>query len=276
MTAIRRLVAQRVRQLQQVERLGDNVVRAYIADFERRAVKAVRSGGRVKLTQAERQKIIDELADLMLLGFVRRYRQEKRELGIELNLSFSREVAKLSKGLDLDIGGIRESFAKLAKKRSNESIDFIEDKINSALKVVTSRQQPTRTAVSEMRRRLSEMGLSARKPAVVETLVRTHAQMAFSAAQWKLNEDDEDDVIWGFRFSAVGDDRTRPEHLALDGFTAPKNDPIWDRYTPPLDYNCRCQLIELTEPAERSKLPAGAALAIGEGFDFNPGKVLAA
>lgn len=273
-TSVRKKTTDRLRQLEQIERLGDNVIRAYIRDFERRAVKAVRTGGKVKLTQAERQKIIDELADLMTLGFVRRYRQEKRSLGIELSLSFSREVARLSKGLDLDLDGIRESFGKLAKKRSNESVDFIEEKINTALKAVTARQQPTRTAVNEMRRRLHEMGLSPRKPSVVETLVRTHSQLAFGAAQYQLNQDDPDDIIWGYMYSTVGDDRVRPEHAVLDGLVRPKDDPIWQTIWPPNGWNCRCQLIELTEPQQITPIPRGAGP--DDGFDFSPGRLLAA
>lgn len=42
------------------------------------------------------------------------------------------------------------------------------------------------------------------------------------------------------------DTRVRPEHRRLHGFTAPKDDPIWRRLRPPIDYNCRCYLRAFT------------------------------
>lgn len=41
-------------------------------------------------------------------------------------------------------------------------------------------------------------------------------------------------------FTTVGDDRVRPEHVALDKLTYPKDHPIWNKMTPPLAYKCRC------------------------------------
>ena len=43
-------------------------------------------------------------------------------------------------------------------------------------------------------------------------------------------------------YTTVGDERVRPEHAILDGLTYPKNHRIWQKLTPPLDYNCRCGL----------------------------------
>jgi hypothetical protein len=60
----------------------------------------------------------------------------------------------------------------------------------------------------------------------------------------------------------------------VDGLTRRKNDPIWDIWTPPLHWNCRTQKIELTQPERETKLRSGAR--VGDGFDFNPGRLLAA
>lgn len=45
------------------------------------------------------------------------------------------------------------------------------------------------------------------------------------------------------QYSTVGDSRVRPEHAALDKFTAPKTDPVWRRIYPPNGWNCRCTVI---------------------------------
>lgn len=44
----------------------------------------------------------------------------------------------------------------------------------------------------------------------------------------------------------VGDDRVRPNHAMLDGFVAPSGWDGWDRYAPPLGWNCRCRLVPVS------------------------------
>jgi SPP1 gp7 family putative phage head morphogenesis protein len=44
--------------------------------------------------------------------------------------------------------------------------------------------------------------------------------------------------FWTYR--TAGDDRVRPAHAALDGFTAKVGDTVWGRIYPPCGYNCRC------------------------------------
>jgi SPP1 gp7 family putative phage head morphogenesis protein len=48
--------------------------------------------------------------------------------------------------------------------------------------------------------------------------------------------------IGGLEYVTARDDRVRPNHEAADGLKAPIDDPIWDGFTPPLGYNCRCVL----------------------------------
>lgn len=46
-------------------------------------------------------------------------------------------------------------------------------------------------------------------------------------------------------YTAVGDERTRPEHMKLDGIVKRADSIFWDKYTPPLGFNCRCGTIPL-------------------------------
>jgi SPP1 gp7 family putative phage head morphogenesis protein len=271
--SVREQARQQQRLLGQIERLGDAVTQSFVADFQKRAVKALSGGGKVKLSKADQENIIEEMADLMLLGFVRRYRQEKA--AVDITLSFSREVAKLARGFDLDLGGLRKKFLAFARPKVVDSVGSFEDRINRELSRITARQQTTAIATRELRRRLGEMGMSGANPGLAETLVRTHAQVAFNAAQARLDADDPDDVIWGYMLSVVGDDRTSDicAQPGVDGFTAPKDDPLWDIWTPPLHWNCRTAKIALTEPAEKTNLGKGASVA--PGFDFNPGRLAA-
>ena len=48
-------------------------------------------------------------------------------------------------------------------------------------------------------------------------------------------------------YMTQGDERVRPWHLQYEGFTAPKSSfPAW--LIPPIEHQCRCYLIEDTEP----------------------------
>ena len=48
-------------------------------------------------------------------------------------------------------------------------------------------------------------------------------------------------------YTAVGDERTRPEHMKLDGVIKRADSVFWDKYTPPLGFNCRCGTIPLSK-----------------------------
>ena len=53
----------------------------------------------------------------------------------------------------------------------------------------------------------------------------------------------------------VKDGKTDPGHLALDGVVLPCNHPFWERWSPPLSMDCRCDKVAMTRrDLERSKL----------------------
>lgn len=53
------------------------------------------------------------------------------------------------------------------------------------------------------------------------------------------------DTLVYLKYQATLDDRTRPNHAAMDGITLPINDPFWLTHTPPNGYNCRCFVLNL-------------------------------
>lgn len=57
----------------------------------------------------------------------------------------------------------------------------------------------------------------------------------------------QDPEIEYFLYDATLDNRTRPNHAALDGTIRKKNDPFWLSNTPPIGFNCRCVLIALNK-----------------------------
>ena len=71
----------------------------------------------------------------------------------------------------------------------------------------------------------------------LETIFRTNLQSAYGRGSWdQLTDSDISDLIWGWRYHTVGDDRVREEHEALDGmeFELGQGDAVY----PPWDFNC--------------------------------------
>lgn len=82
------------------------------------------------------------------------------------------------------------------------------------------------------------------------------------------------------QYRTANDDKVREEHAALHGTTLPVDDPFWDKYFPPLGWNCRCTAVQV----RKDKYPVSdstTAIQAGERatnspkkqiFRFNPGK----
>lgn len=254
------------------------VARRFVQAFNRRAEFAVRRGhANIRLEPKDTDGIRNALLDLMVEGYVKRYQLEKKRVITRssrqpIELGYSSVVTQMARDLDLDLGDIRDSFDWFVKGNVKKSVDRVETRIDSIIGDVASQQLPTGTAVREVRRQLEDAGISVKKPNTVETLVRTQSQVAFGAAQWQLNEDTPDGLIWGYTYAAVMDDRTRETHAEMNGVTRPKDDPIWDVWWPPNGWNCRCQCIAVLGEAQETDVPDDAEP--DDGFDFNAGKLL--
>lgn len=90
---------------------------------------------------------------------------------------------------------------------------------------------------------------------------------AQSAAKWKDFERNVD-LYPNLKIVGVNDSRRRPEHKYFDGVVRPFNDPFWDSHMTPLDWGCRCDVIQTDEDV--TEIPGGHQLKIE--FENNPGK----
>ena len=101
------------------------------------------------------------------------------------------------------------------------------------------------------------------------------AQMAVKWADYVADGD-----RYYLQYRTAGDGKVRAEHTALHGITLPVDDPFWDKYFPPLGWNCRCTAVQV----RKDKYPVSdstTAIQAGENatsgakqqiFRFNPGK----
>lgn len=75
------------------------------------------------------------------------------------------------------------------------------------------------------------------------TVYRTNVASAYTAGRFQQAFDpDLDDYALAFEYQAIDDADVRPNHFAADGLIANKRDRIWDTYSTPMGYNCRCGL----------------------------------
>ena len=122
-------------------------------------------------------------------------------------------------------------------------------------------------------------GLTVTNPYHIETVFRTNLSTAYNAGKWQVMEQNDfvRQIFPYYRYTSVLDANTRPEHAAMDGHIAPIDDPIWDVWTPPCGYNCRCslELVSKWDDVEPSKeLPKinGKEPQPDPGFAHNPAK----
>lgn len=72
---------------------------------------------------------------------------------------------------------------------------------------------------------------------------RTAAQMT---EKWERLQETKD-LFPNLKYRTVGDSRVRPDHERLNGVIKPIDDRFWDRYYPPLDWRCRCDVVATAE-----------------------------
>lgn len=104
--------------------------------------------------------------------------------------------------------------------------------------------------LAEFADRLDEVfaasGISDLEPWYAETVFRTGVQAAYGRGRWEQGQDpDIKDELAGWQYHAVMDDRTRPEHAALDGQLFPVEGGA--AVFPPWDFNCRCSASWITK-----------------------------
>ena len=129
-------------------------------------------------------------------------------------------------------------------------------------------------------------------PQRLETIFRTNLRTAYANGHWDSIERTKSRLPY-LRYTAVMDERTRPEHAAWHGTILPVDDEWWETHTPPNGWNCRCRLIPLSatqmrragwEVSERPASPLRPVLnkrtgevvqvpvGIDLGWDYNPGR----
>lgn len=185
-----------------------------------------------------------------------------------------------------DIGILRDTYLPRAIAASKRGAVAVEKSLRGAVQRIIEEGQHVRQGVKTLRAAMEDAGIGSVAPYVLQTMARSEIAIAYSGGrQAALADPDVADMVWGYEYVTVGDDRVRPEHAGLDGVKLPKDDPQWHSIMPPNGYNCRCMTIEiLSDEAPRSAVrpPAefdfeyadGRTVTVkpgpDPGWDFNP------
>jgi len=87
------------------------------------------------------------------------------------------------------------------------------------------------------------VGVSKLNPFHLDTVYLTNAMSGYGEGRKQVVDNLSVNEFPMRQVVTVGDDRVRDPHRELDGFTAPKDDPVWDWLKTPFSYRCRCMIV---------------------------------
>ena len=99
----------------------------------------------------------------------------------------------------------------------------------------------------------------------LDNIYRTNMQSAYQAGRYTQMRESERFQYWEYR--AVGDKRSRADHLKLDGLILHRDDPFWKKAFPPNGFGCRCSVTALTL---RQAIAKGHRPGKDDAPDWNP------
>lgn len=180
--------------------------------------------------------------------------------------------------LDL-LDAIQAAYEIRALRVLDDTTEAVERTLEAAILETARRGEHIREGIKALREAFGAAGIAPQNSYTLENLFRTQTQMAYGAGRWQASQDEAiQEILWGYTYVTVGDDRVRPEHVGLDGVTLPKDDSMWRSIWPPNGYSCRCSTIEVF--AERDVVRPPDVIDVGgkeyapgpdKGFSFNPG-----
>ena len=273
---------------------SQRATRGFMRDLRSRMITATRQGQRAdEIVEQAFLSLTDLISDAMiaahLSGKVRTLQMVSTQMrGHNLRLAgtpYDEAIRFLRRRLDLP----RFAIDELKRKYTAEAVEVMrgtasaaQRKVGEALTKATADGLVGDAAIATVREAAHAAGIRVTNPYLIETTVRTQTNSAYSAGRVSVYENDPalSEILWGWEYVTVGDDRVRPTHAALDGMVLPRDDPRWAQLMPPNGWGCRCTVFEVFDSGEIIEPPEtvvdrGQTLVVAadRGFEFNPGAV---
>lgn len=260
-------------------------------------MRAIRAGEPIgPVIQAEtaklRQPMLDAMEAAHLQGRLRSTmtaRTAKRRRSLSLANVQAEAIQFVQDRLDLSdaqLAAIRAMYNNAVASFSGDLAGSLERAVGDAIARATGEGLHLRDGMRLVAEAFDKEGITPTNSYQVESIFRTQTSIAYNAGRWNANQEPEiQEILYGYEYVSVGDDRVRPTHAALDGLRRPKDDPVWQQVWPPNGYGCRCSTLEIfvgDREAKATPLPAmtkderGNLIPVkpDEGWEFNVGNVL--
>lgn len=196
-----------------------------------------------------------------------------RKNGIQLDF-YSDLLNALNRTTRVNVSQLQEIYRQNAFVVASEYTDHINTQLREFVNDLIPQNLPIKSQVEELQKKFDALGLTPRNSYSLENIARTQSQLAFNAGKYVGEQDPAfQEILWGYEYSTVGDDRVRDEHAELEGVLLPKNHVFWSTFYPPNGWSCRCAVIPVFDEPEQIKLPQ-VEVQIDERFSFNPGEFL--
>lgn len=209
-----------------------------------------------------------------LQGIVRTQEQAPLQFSLDGARAFLRKRMGLSAAMTKELTKKYTSAVSTVVPRLAESAA---SRLRDTVLVATTKNLHVRDGVKLLKKDFERFGLSPGNPYAVEAVFRTQTAIAYSAGRFAQEQAQEiQEILWGWKYVTVGDDRVRDAHVGFDGVTLPKDDDFWETSTPPNGWACRCQTIAVFDEGKKvqPKTVDGVEPKPDKGFDFHSGKVL--
>lgn len=274
-------LGQQLKDLRQINRLGirealsaaekirDRATRAFLKHENMFEVRDILLGGYQTM-----------LVDSMMASYLRGYtRIESEALGKTIRFS---ELDDLNRALQ-EVSSL-ESVEALQEQLNSRAIRVLEgttNKVEQKLRTVVNELAQEGASVKTGKERLNtafnDLGLTPANSYTIENIFRTQTQLIYGAAKDHAEQAPAiQEILFGHKYSTVGDNRVRDEHKVWEGVIFEKGDPLLDIWYPPNGWSCRCMVIPLfSRPPGRMKKPPRAVPEIDPDFSFRPGSIIA-
>lgn len=192
-----------------------------------------------------------------------------------LALSLDPNVERWARAMGVDPTELERIFARYAAEHMGRDLDNTAQVVTEIVARQWLSDAPKSQKLERVQEDLRKAGLTKASPTIkqLETNFRTGTQIMYSAGQYAYNQDPAiQDILWGYEYVAVMDDRVRDAHAAMNGVRMPKQSDVWLSWWPPNGYNCRCTLIEIfTGDRQATQAPPPPGVEPDTGFAVNLG-----
>lgn len=188
---------------------------------------------------------------------------------------YDQTIEFLQKRLDLQpdqLSALQKQYDTHALQVTTLASDDLEKQLQQAVLNSVQQGEGLRATTIKLADAFKDAGFAAGESYQLETICRTQTQMAYGAGRWNSLQDEAiQEILWGYEYVAIMDDRVRETHAAMNGVKAEKDDPLWGTWWCPCGYNCRCTNLEIFE--QETATVDRPDVIPDPGFAFNPGTV---